>query len=75
MQQRIDDAGTCDLIVNGQCLTLQARTLADVLERLGLGGSAVVAEVNGLIVQRESFTQTSLRNGDTIELVRFVGGG
>ena len=63
------------LEVNGKPVTAQAETLADLLRHLALEASAVVAEVNGLIVPRENFARHPLKNGDTIELVRFVGGG
>lgn len=63
------------LVVNGQEMTVQAGTLSDLLLHLALPDSAVVAEVNGTIVARENFAAFVLRNGDTIELVRFVGGG
>ena len=39
------------------------------------GPSVVVAEVNGSIVTRERFGSKPLAAGDTVELVRFVGGG
>ncbi len=35
----------------------------------------VIAEVNGRLVKSASWTQTILREGDTIELVTLVGGG
>ena len=62
-------------IVNGELMTVQARTLSVLLERLQLEASAIVAEVNGCIVPKEDFSRTILSDGDRIELVRFVGGG
>jgi sulfur carrier protein len=35
----------------------------------------VVAEVNGTVVPREQFTEHLLKTGDTVEVIRFVGGG
>ena len=49
--------------------------LADLLGQLGLDAATVVAEVDGQIVQRTDFALTPLRRGQSIELVRFVGGG
>lgn len=63
------------LEVNGNAMTVQAETLAALLRHLDLNDAAVVAEVNGVIVPRENFARHRLENGDTIELVRFVGGG
>ncbi|MCP4644479.1 MAG: thiamine biosynthesis protein ThiS, partial [bacterium] len=37
--------------------------------------SVAVAEIDGVIVRPEAFARTQLTDGQTIELVRFVGGG
>jgi thiamine biosynthesis protein ThiS len=37
--------------------------------------ATVVAEVNGRIVPRSEFGTAVLKEGSSIELVRFVGGG
>jgi sulfur carrier protein len=50
-------------------------TLAELLERLGVEAATVVAEVDGQIIERKDFSNTSLGPGRKIELVRFVPGG
>ena len=50
-------------------------TLAALLDELEVNVATVVAEVDGQIVPREQFSETSLSDGQQIELVRFVGGG
>ncbi|MHC4456904.1 MAG: sulfur carrier protein ThiS [Planctomycetota bacterium] len=50
-------------------------TVAELLEQLNIKAATIVAEVDGRIVERRKFEQTKLRNGQSIELVRFVGGG
>jgi len=50
-------------------------TLLDLLNALGICHSTVVAEVNGRIIERQNFVNTRLEGGESIELVRFVGGG
>ena len=50
-------------------------TIAELLEQLSVEAATVVAEVDGQIVEREKFAETKLHNGQTIELVRFMGGG
>ncbi|GGA47609.1 sulfur carrier protein ThiS [Paenibacillus physcomitrellae] len=64
-----------ELIINGAAKELQAETLADVVEQLGLTGKPVVAEADGLVVTSEAWSQTAVRPGMRIELVHFVGGG
>ena len=50
-------------------------TVAKLLEQLGVKPATVVAEIDGQIIESKKFAQTQLRNGQSIELVRFVGGG
>jgi sulfur carrier protein len=50
-------------------------TLSRLLEQLEIDAATVVAEVDGAIVKRDDFGTTALSDGQSIELVRFVGGG
>ncbi len=50
-------------------------TLSALLEKLGIGAATVVAEVDGAIVRPEEFARTEVREGQTIELIKFMGGG
>lgn len=50
-------------------------TVAELLMQLGVEAATVVAEVDGQIVESKKFPQTRLCSGQSIELVRFVGGG
>jgi thiamine biosynthesis protein ThiS len=62
--------------VNGEPRRLMGpATLLDLLARLGLDPRTVVVELNREIVRRPRLGETTLADGDTIELVHFVGGG
>lgn len=62
--------------VNGEQRHIAApATLADLLQQLGLDARMVVVELNRQIVRRPVLETTTLREGDTVELVHFVGGG
>ena len=50
-------------------------TLAQLVADLRLDHTAVVAEVSGAIVPRDRYAGTMLQEHDSVELVRFVGGG
>ena len=50
-------------------------TLADLLVQLSLDSRQVVVELNREIVRRPRLAETALADGDTVELVHFVGGG
>lgn len=62
--------------VNGKPVELTGPTpLLDYLRGLGVDARAVAVEVNGDILDRERFGACTLEAGDTIEIVRMVGGG
>ena len=50
-------------------------TLSALLDMLQIGATTVVAEVDGRIVRPEEFAGTEVRDGQTIELIKFMGGG
>jgi len=62
--------------VNGTLRTVErGRTVRDLLENLALDPRLVVVERNREIVRRDALAETELRDGDTLEIVHFVGGG
>ena len=50
-------------------------SLADLLDQLEINQATVVAEIDGAIVERGNFADTKLSCSESIELLRFVGGG
>jgi thiamine biosynthesis protein ThiS len=69
-------AAEIEILVNDEPRRVfAATTLAQLIEHMGVNAATVVAEVSGAIVAPEQFAATTLRAGDRIELVRFVGGG
>ena len=50
-------------------------TLAAVVEQLGVKPDRVALELNKIIVRRDAWAATRLRDGDRLEIVHFVGGG
>lgn len=65
-----------NLTVNGEPKTFESvATLTDLLAALGLDARAVVVEHNRAIVRRPALADTAVQDGDTIEIVHFVGGG
>ncbi len=69
-----------NLVVNGQQRRFEAApdgrmTVATLLAALELGGRRVAVEVNRRIVKRETYGDAPLSDGDSVEIVHFVGGG
>lgn len=62
--------------VNGKGREVESgRTVRGLLRELGLDPRVVVVERNGEIVRRETLGEVALREGDSVEIVHFVGGG
>jgi thiamine biosynthesis protein ThiS len=50
-------------------------SLAALVESLGMKPDRVAIELNRDIVPRDRWAETSLHEGDQLEMVHFVGGG
>jgi thiamine biosynthesis protein ThiS len=50
-------------------------TLAMLVDQLGMKADRVAVELNRNIVPRDRWAETSLAEGDSLEIVHFVGGG
>jgi len=50
-------------------------TLDQVIQELGIKADRVAVELNGTIVPRQAWPQTSVNSRDRMEVVHFVGGG
>lgn len=64
------------MVVNGETFKLQnPTTVKEFLTSNGYDFSKVAVERNGDIIPKATFSETLLYDEDTIEVVRFVGGG
>ena len=63
--------------VNGQDELLEVATLAALLQEktVDTGQRGIAVALNGAIVPRTAWAQTTLRAGDSIEIVRVLQGG
>lgn len=61
--------------INGEMLEAAGKNVVQILEELGYGGQRVAVEHNESIVPKDKYGETVLADGDTVEVVRFVGGG
>lgn len=65
-----------NIIINGKTHPLtSAKNLTDIVNSYCKQSKHVITELNGAIVPSNHWGQTSLKDGDTLELVTFVGGG
>ncbi|MVX64043.1 sulfur carrier protein ThiS [Clostridium chromiireducens] len=62
--------------VNGQELeTVNEISLEEFLVNKGYLVERVVVELNGDIIPKAQFNQTNIKDGDSLEVISFVGGG
>ncbi len=61
--------------VNGEMINAAEKNILELLELQGCKSGRVAVEVNGKIVPRSEYDKTILNDGDSVEIVRFVGGG
>ncbi len=64
------------LTINGEARNFEELSkLSDLIIALNIKGDRVAVELNREIVPRANWETTSLRDGDKLEIVHFVGGG
>ncbi len=64
------------IILNGKSQECAESTpLKSIIEQFCKDTRHVIAEVNGAIVKNTAWSEKILTDGDSVELVNFVGGG
>jgi thiamine biosynthesis protein ThiS len=70
------DRAAIGVILNGEPReTVAGESVENLLVALGLHPRLVVVEHNREILDRDRYAEVEVRDGDTIEVVHFVGGG
>lgn len=65
-----------EIIFNGKPRELNAGTsIQELLDQLRLDCLQIVVEHNHNIIARQRLAETALEDGDTLEVIHFVGGG
>lgn len=64
------------LVLNGETTEVpDGLTICGLLEHLQIKAARVAVEVNLQVIRRERHSEHRLAEGDTVEVVTFVGGG
>ncbi len=61
--------------VNGKELDIGGISLSEYLANTDYDPKRIAVERNGDIVFKSQYTETVLKDGDSLEIVSFVGGG
>ena len=71
-----DTANLITIQLNGEKKRFEnALTLTALLSKLSVPKEKVVIELNAEIVPKDRLDQVTLKDGDEVEIVHFVGGG
>jgi len=63
------------LTVNGEAYCTEKDTVRELLGEMDIVPERVAVEVNLKVIKRSEYAGYQLREGDSIEVVYFVGGG
>ena len=61
--------------VNGEEKNIAGKTIAEYLSTTNYDIKRIATERNGDIVPKAQYAETVLKDGDSVEIVSFVGGG
>ncbi len=61
--------------INGEKAEVAGKLLSDYLKEAGYDIRRIAVELNGEIVLKAQYDSIRLQDGDTVEIVNFVGGG
>lgn len=65
-----------NITLNGHSKKLNGvTTLSELLKELSLKPDTVVVELNTEIIQPDAYDSLTLKKADSVEIIRFVGGG
>ena len=63
------------LTINGKPETLEVSTISDVLKAKDIDPQLVAVELNTQMIDNEHLATTSVKDGDKLEFLFFMGGG
>ncbi|MBR3439097.1 MAG: sulfur carrier protein ThiS [Clostridia bacterium] len=61
--------------INGESVNAAGKTVAQYIAEAGYNAERVVIERNLVILKKEELGETVLEDGDSVEILNFVGGG
>lgn len=61
--------------INGEMCDKSGKSITEMLAEMGINIKQVAVELNEEIVPKAKYDETILKDGDHVEVVRFVGGG
>ncbi len=63
------------IIINGIKTDADGKTVEEYLSQTDYSRKRIAVEINGEIIPKSQYETTVMNDGDTVEIVGFVGGG
>ena len=63
------------VFVNGKEQAANGKTVEDIINEMNIDKRTIAVELNEEIVSKADYDSTTLKDGDVLEIVSFVGGG
>ena len=63
------------VIINGNSVDTAGKTVEEYLSQTNYTLNRIAVEINGEIIPKSQYETTVFNDGDTVEIVGFVGGG
>lgn len=63
------------VVINGTAADEAGKTVEEYLSQTNYNRSRIAVEINGDIIPKSQYASTAFQDGDTVEIVGFVGGG
>lgn len=64
-----------EISINGERKRIEPASVLGLLQELGIDPRRVAVELNREILPKDRYAGTPLGDGDSLEIVHFVGGG
>lgn len=73
--EKLSGKNSLSLVINGEGHSINVQTVSDVVSHFNLKPNLIIAELNGDIIDRDTWDKTTIKEGSKIELVEFIAGG
>ena len=67
--------GKINILLNGQSTTVTQGSIAELIEQKNLNPELIIVEYNNTILNKKDYSSTLIKPNDTIEIIRYIGGG
>ena len=65
-----------NVTINGAQTSIQSNTsIRNIIKSYSLNPNSIIVEINETIIEKKHYNTTILNENDSVELIRYIGGG